>query len=403
MPRHTEEERRRRRVAPRPPTLLDELVPNLSRGLPESGRQALRGFEDLKRSRTSRAFGSAVGDIAVGTGGVVAKPVINAAASAGSLIRRAGEAGLEFVGGLTGIGGDRPPSPTGDAPAEAQGGSPSIRPGGPGLPGARELGPGVLDTTEVLQRNFADPALIGQADERLVAGEEEVPPVVPANVGGAASQVVRPPPPPPEPEGIEVIRGTDRKFQQVDAEGSTRNQPEFSLLPGRSVAESREAAAFGDPNFVAQQESRQNDIRANAAADVATAAIVNSIGNSGQIGLDADGVFTYNVINPATGQYEPVDISPWVAAMVRDPETHTLVKSQGRAGEEILTDFNTATGVSRRVSTKNDQELAVTLKFLTMVEGLRENGDDDPVENARQAIEDEYGSMFLDMSFLGAQ
>jgi hypothetical protein len=230
--------------------------------------------------------------------------------------------------------------------------------------------------------------------------EQEEKPILPANVGDAARQIVRPPP--PEPEGIEVIRGTDRRFQQIDASGSTRNQAEFSLLPGRTVAESREAAAFGDPNFIAQQESRRGDVQASAQANQGTAALVNAVANSGQLGINEDGSLNYNVIDPTTGQYKQVPISPWVAEAIPEPQSFKL-EVIDELGTPVLMMVNESDGTSRRVSSKNDQQVTITAKFVTMAEALREAEDDDPVTHALEAIESEYGAIFTDFSFLSAQ
>jgi hypothetical protein len=242
--------------------------------------------------------------------------------------------------------------------------------------------------------NVFQPPFVGEEEEE----EEEL--ALPANVGDAARQIVRPPP--REPEGIEVIRGTDRKFQQIDAEGSTRNQAEFSLLPGRTVAESREAAAFGDPNFIAQQESRRGDVQAQAQANQGTASLVNAVSNSGQLGINEDGTLNYNVIDPTTGQYKQVPISPWVAEAIPDPQSFKL-EVIDQLGVPVLMMVNESDGTERVVSTKNDQQVAITAKFVTLAEALREAEDDDPVENALKEIEDEYGSIFTDFSFLSRQ
>jgi hypothetical protein len=229
---------------------------------------------------------------------------------------------------------------------------------------------------------------------RFEEQEEVTKPLLPANVGGAVSQVVRPPP--PEPEGIEVIRGTDRKFQQIDASGSTRNQPEFSLLPGRTVAESREAAAFGDPSFIAQQESRRGDVQAEAQANQGVAAVVNSVANSGQFGIHEDGTLSFNVIDPATGQYKEVPLSPFVAAAIPDPDVFELTVID-ELGTPVLMMFNKSKGTTERVSSKTDLQALITAQFIADIEAGEDSDD------TLDRIEEKYGAFFTDFGFLGQQ
>jgi hypothetical protein len=260
--------------------------------------------------------------------------------------------------------------------------------GDPRQPGEQQVGDAVEPAVPLGDRV---PSL-GAENPPVVGEEEEL--ALPANVGDAARQIVRPPP--PEPEGIEVIRGTDRKFQQIDASGSTRNQPEFSLLPGRTVAESREAAAFGDPNFQAQQQSRQNDLKAQASADQGVAAIVNAVGNSGQLGINEDGTLNYNVIDPASGQYRQVPISPFVAAAIPSPDEFELTVID-ELGTNILMMTNTTKGTTERVSKKNDLEALITGQYLADIEAGQDPDD------VLEAIEDKYGGVLTSFAFLGQQ
>ena len=353
------------------------------------------------------------------------KPPLNPRARAAQAMRRPPEQGPPAP----------PPAPTGDQSVEEQQfqsfseGEGSFRLQGDqrivdegALPEGAGFETGMnraqLVQLENIQRRLAageiDEVTANRESNALVSGTQHQDllgdggPAVPANVGQSAGQTVRPaaPRPPEDPEGIEVIRGTRRSFQGFNEQGSTQGVAEFGLTPGRSLAESREAAAFGDPNFQAQQESRQADLTAQGNADRGTAAIVNSVANSGTFGFAGDGRLNFNVINPETGQFEATNISPFVAEAITSPdEFETQLVDDGVGGQQMVM-VNTSQGTTEVVSLKTDSQAAVTAMFQELVKANQKENPDDKEKafaDAREEIEEEFGSFFLDYSFLGDQ
>jgi hypothetical protein len=162
-------------------------------------------------------------------------------------------------------------------------------------------------------------------------------------------------------DAIEVIRGTQRSFQEVDPEtGSTRGLPEIRPVPGRTFAEARELAALRDPaeQFrigAVQEASRINNDTLRAESDRLRA--TEPFG-----GVNPDG--TIELFTRGTdGVPRGLGISPVVDSIVNGNQEFTVetVSVPGAAGlpMERQIRLNKRDGTFLDITEKIREEIAV--------------------------------------------
>jgi hypothetical protein len=187
------------------------------------------------------------------------------------------------------------------------------------------------------------------------------------------------------PEGyVEIIRGTDRSFARTNDQGGVGQ--EFRPIAGRSIQEAEEAAAFGDPNFIAQQEGRRADIEAAARETTAQAAVTNAIANSEVLRTNDNGDIVASFINPETGQFEDRVASPIIKELITSPDEYEIIEQT-----DPVTGKVTAKAVNLRnpeetidIDLRDDLEIALQLQL----DQVRQEGGD--VDDFFEDLQDRF-------------
>jgi len=262
--------------------------------------------------------------------------------------------------------------------------------------------PEATPETEVLSAGQLGPLPPGfvapETAEPTVAPPRREPAPAPITVADGATSVVRATPRPdlfteqggfekglPD-DAVEVIRGTQRTFQEFGPRGTSQGIPEFRGIPGRSFDESRRLAGAATPEA-------QADVTQRVALQGAASQRINAGANrlaalaSGRVNaIDSDGnarMFTMN----ERGEFIPSALTPLITETINSDKPFSIetIEDPNSVSGKSSVIFDASTGARENITEAERQTAGLAIFYQLVRDG------EEPEDAAQQAEEEAGG------------